>query len=64
MKIEINVGIAIKVKTVTAKNEGEEDVLFHDRQELKRSLLAEMVSMVLDLKLLDSKTSDNKMFLR
>ena len=44
VKIVINEEIAIRVKIVTAKNEDEEDVLFQDLQELRKSLLVVMVS--------------------
>ena len=44
MKIVINDGIVIRVKIATAKNEDEEDVLFQDPHELRKSLLVEMVS--------------------
>ena len=44
VKIVINDGIVIRVKIVTAKNEDEEDVLFQDPHELRKSLLVVMVS--------------------
>ena len=45
VKIVINDGIAIRVKIVMAKNEDEEDVLFQDLHELRKSLLVVMVSL-------------------
>ena len=47
VKIVINDGIVIRVKIATAKNEDEEDVLFQDPHELRKSLLVEMVSLIL-----------------
>ena len=47
VKIVINDAIVIRVKIVTAKNEDEEDVLFQDPHELRKSLLVEMVSLIL-----------------
>ena len=44
MKIGINVGIATKAKIVMARNEDEDDDLFHDHHVPRKSLLAVMVS--------------------
>ena len=44
MKIGINVGIATRAKIVMARNEGEDDDLFHDHHVPRKSLLAVMVS--------------------
>ena len=44
MKIVTNVGIATRAKIVMARNEDEDDDLFHDHHAPRRLLLAVMVS--------------------
>ena len=66
MKIGINVGIATRAKIVMARNEDEDDDLFHDHHVPRRLLLAVMVSFeeVLDVgDILDSFCQQHFSFL-
>ena len=57
MKIVTNVGIATRAKIVMARNEDEDDDLFHDHHAPRRLLLAVMVSFeeVLVTNIIDKK---------